>query len=340
MYRMRWSVALVAAVLVFGCAPRVEDGVGAAPDWVAGNPAEYPRADYLIGRGQGPTAVRARDRARADLAKIFEVAIEEVTRDVQAFQRLRDEGKSAEFGELAVERRLWTRTDRVLEGVEIAEQWRDPDGEVVHALAVMPRARAVRQLRAEIRTLDDATQRAIQRARGEGDLLARIDAASRAVAAQQQRAALQRQLRAVDPSGRGVAVRWALDRLVADRDRLRAQLRVRVQPQGADRERLARIARTTLGDAGLRVVDDGEHTLRVVLDTNRLGPRDGWYWQIGTLSVELVDPEGVTRGGWRWPVKVAASEPALLERRLYQTVAERVEVGLARALAGVDGRED
>src|SRR5687767_2572429 len=92
-----------------------------APDWVNGTPAKYASAQYLSGRGQAASGEEARDRARADLAKTFEVNVSVESEDVQAFRSGAGgqyEGRSA--------RRIATRTDRVVEGMEIAETWQDP----------------------------------------------------------------------------------------------------------------------------------------------------------------------------------------------------------------------
>ncbi len=334
------TIVALAMTLAGACAHNAtDDANGGQPDWISGNPANYPVEAYLLGRGRADAPAQARDRARADLAKIFEVEIEQVTRDVQAFRRLGDAEVDGNVGELDVERRLRTRTDQVLEGVEIVDQWQDPASGAVHALAAMPRAQIVDRLRRDIRRLDETTRRWVERARQGDNLLPRIEAASRAVALQRQRTALQRQLGAISRSATATGPEWPLDRLIADRDELRSRLRVGVDAVGGDRERLARTARRVVAEAGVTVADDAGYRLRVRLNAQTVGPRDGWYWRIGSLEVELVDAEGVTRGGWRWPLKVAASERSLLERRLYDDVGERLRDGLLRALVGIEGSD-
>jgi hypothetical protein len=333
------GVALLAG-LVGACATTGDRGESEGePAWIAGNSESYPAAAYLLGRGRAQSGERARDRARADLAKIFEVAVEEVTRDVQAFRQIDDDGVEGRVAELDVERRLRTRTDQVLEGVEIVDQWRDPETGAYHALAAMERSRAIQRLRAEIGELDEATGVWVERARERDELLARIDAASRAVALQRQRRALQRQLRAISRTGTGVSSEWQLERLIGDRDELRNRLRVAVVAHGDAGQRVSGTARSVASDAGLTVTDDGDYRLVVRMSTDTIGPRDGWYWRIGSLAVELVGPDGTTHGGWRWPLKVAAAERALLEQRVDATVAEHLETGLERALAGLRGGE-
>ncbi|MCD6042544.1 MAG: lipoprotein, partial [Burkholderiales bacterium] len=74
-------IAMVSILVALGgCASQP-----AAPDWVSGAAGEYRAAEYLIGRGQGPTGEEARDRARADLAKIFEAEVTAASADEQSF---------------------------------------------------------------------------------------------------------------------------------------------------------------------------------------------------------------------------------------------------------------
>lgn len=330
---------ILPAILLAACAPRIADQADARPDWVTGSDARWPADVHLLGRGQAADGERARDRARADLARIFSVAIEDITRDVRTWHTSSDGDISTASGEVEIMRDLRTRTDRVVRGIEISDQWHDPDGGQQHALATMSRARAAQALRTEIRALDERTGDHVHRARDETDLLRRIDAASRAVAAQRQREALQRQLQVVDVTGRGVNRSWDAERLAADRDQLLSQVRVRTVVEGVNSPQVARVARSALAAAGVTAVDDGEYLMRVVIDEEEIGPRAGWYWRVGRLELELLDPTGTTRGGWRWPLRVPASERAMLDQRLYDQVESLLEDGFLRAMAGMRGGE-
>ena len=66
---MKPLAMLAIAAALAGCASQP------TPDWVAGDAREYPAHAYLVGRGQGPSGEEARDRARADLAKIFDAEV-------------------------------------------------------------------------------------------------------------------------------------------------------------------------------------------------------------------------------------------------------------------------
>jgi hypothetical protein len=67
---MKTMIVLIGLVLGVSCAK-----APVSPDWLTAEPADYPAARYLNGRGQGDAAGVARDRARTDLAKVFEVTV-------------------------------------------------------------------------------------------------------------------------------------------------------------------------------------------------------------------------------------------------------------------------
>lgn len=298
---MKPVIAIMLAFgLLAGCASSA-----VAPDWVSGAATKYPASQYLIGRGEAPSSEEARDRARADLAKVFEVQIAVESEDVQAFQAAGGDGKY----ESRSARRITTRTDRLIEGVEIAETWRDARTQRHHALAVLLRQKAGAALRHEIDELDATTRLQLDRARDATDLLLKIGAASRAVAAQSERAAYSKTLRVVSAVGSGEAPAWNLERLRADLDGLIK--RVKLAPRiGADTtgefEPVVKGALAAVGflaETGARP----DYVLEASLALDDLGQQDGWYWQRGVLEVRLVEESTQrVRGTKRWPIKASA----------------------------------
>ncbi|HID48226.1 MAG TPA: hypothetical protein EYP40_01195 [Chromatiales bacterium] len=97
------------------------------PDWIDGVSKAYPAQSHLLGRGQSETRAIAQDRARADLAKVFEVRIREQSTDTVAFESKTDaEGQPT--GQLATSarREVQTRTQQIIQGIRIGDLWRDP----------------------------------------------------------------------------------------------------------------------------------------------------------------------------------------------------------------------
>lgn len=126
--------------LMSGCASKPP----AAPDWITGSSAGYISMHYLIGRGQASTQEEAKDRARADIAKIFQVAVVTSSDDVQKFK---SSGTEAGQYESQSSRHITTHTEQIVRGIQIAELWQDPATKNYHVLAVLPRLQTAASLR-------------------------------------------------------------------------------------------------------------------------------------------------------------------------------------------------
>ena len=330
-YRNGVILCLLAVVLL-GCAGSVQQQAKGPPDWINGESARYSASHYLVGRGADSRLDDAKDRARADLAKTFEVAVSEESSDKQKVEQRSGAEGTQQSSELEVSRAIKTRTDAIVRGIEIADMWHDPASRQYYALAVLPRAQAARGLRQDIQALDEATDRYIRQARGEGDALGQIAAAMKAVSAQRERAELQRMLRVLDISGQGVTPRWSERELQSDLDTLLA--RVSIAPQ-ADSAMLDAALRGALADAGLRAADgDSDYMIEASLKLDGLGLREGWYWYAGKLDLVLRDRRGEVRGTRSWPIKESSTIDSLAQQRAVDKAAETLRRDLGSTLLG------
>lgn len=303
---MRWLWIVAVGISVFGCA-----SAPSTPDWVNGKSAKYPDNQYLVGRGQAGNQEDARNRARADLAKILEVGVSAKSSDVTTF--------SSEGGgktESQVSRNIVTRTEQIVRGIQIPEGWQDPQTQSYYALAVLPRSQAAIGLRADVERLDAATRGYVAQARGTPDLLAQVASASRALDSQRERDAVQRTLQVIDVTGRGVDPEFNSGQLGSD---LAALLkRVRMKPQAPGSQELERMLSAGLSQAGF-VPEAGAAAPYVLfgsLQLDDLGLIDGWYWMRGTLEVQLTEAaSGKVRGNKRWEIKTSSPQKATAQRR-------------------------
>jgi LPP20 lipoprotein len=311
---MKPSVRILLAaafLLVGGCATQPKS---TQPDWVNGDSAAYKPAQYLLGRGQGPTQDDAKDRARADLAKIFQVAVVASSEDVQQFQTApgggQYEGKSS--------RSISTRTDQIVSGIQIAELWQDPATKDYYALAVLPRLQTSTTLRQQIGQLDDATGGYINQSRNTDDLFLKIAAAHNALESQQERDALQKSLQIVDITGRGVEPRWSAGALKADLDALLKRVRIASRVTADSAPGTADIVAGALAKSGF-MIENGQNpdfVLQTRLNLPEPLARDGWYWQRGTMEVTLTESaNGRVRGTRRWDIKTSATDRDSAVRR-------------------------
>ena len=326
----------VSLIATGGCASRPT-----MPDWINGPAEKYPSEQYLVGRGQAATAEEARDRARADLAKIFEVAVAVESEDIQTFRRKSDsadkDAKPASEYAAQASRRLTTRADHIIEGIQIAEVWQDPMTRMQHALAVLPRLQASMRLRQEIERLDAAARKYLDESRAAADILMKIGAARHALEAQRERAGYQKSLRIVDPSGRGAESEWNTARLDADLADLVKRVRVAVQTAPDAPPGFAAAVSGAVAGAGFLIAtgEKPEYVLVANLALEDLGLRDGWYWQRGALEVTLREmAANRVRGSRRWDIKVSAQDRAVSRQRALDQAAAFLKKDLRETLTG------
>jgi hypothetical protein len=308
---MRHSIsALLLLALLPGCASKP-----VAPDWVGGDGKNYPAAQYLTGHGQAAEREQAKDQARADIAKIFKVNVRASSDDVQTSTRTAS--GASKFEEQA-SLRVSSRTDLVISGIQIAELWQDPSTASYHALAVLPRAQAATTFRQQIAELDDATRGHVERARSESDPFLKIAALGRALKAQQERDALQKNLQVVDGSGRGMEAAWNSAALRTEMEDTLKRVSIAARVPGNAPEGTRELVSGALAQAGFIADSSGhpEFVLQADLKLTDLGQRDGWYWMRGNLEIVLIESAGnKVRGTRTWNIKGNASNKADAARR-------------------------
>lgn len=327
---MKQTLIILGALLwLAGCAggPQRE-----RPPWLDGGDPRYPPAQYLTGVGSAGESDEAQDRARASLAKVFEARVEEESRDVQRAERRREGEALRELDEQAVSRALRVRTDVVLTGARIAEQWRDPETGMAYALAVLPRGQAAAGLRQEIRRLDEATEAVLRLGARSQDPFARAGALARALELQRDRDGYQRMLKVVDLSGRGLPAQWSPAGLELELGQALGGIAVAAE---ADSPQLASRLAGAVAAAGLKPAGAGAaYVLAGRLESQDLGRREGWHWLRGRLQVALRGPGGELRGSHAWGLKVAALDREAAEARLLEEAEKLLRRELREVLVG------
>jgi len=298
------AFAIFTLMFLSGCASKPP----VSPDWIAGDSAQYSSAHYLIGRGQAATQEEARDRARADLAKIFQVAVIAESEDVQKFKT--DPAGPGQY-ESHASRSISTRTEQIIRGIQIAELWQDPVSKSHYALAVLPRSQAAASLRQQISQLDEATGTHIEQSRKNTDLFLKIAAASQALESQQERDSLQKSLQIVDTVGRGLEAKWNSAKLKSDLDELLKRVRISSKVAAGSAPGFEDVVAGALAKSGF-MIETGQNPdfeLQAKMELTDLGFQEGWYWQRGVLEVTLTETAaGRVRGTKRWNIKSNAPD--------------------------------
>ncbi len=305
------------------------------PDWIAGDSDQYQRAQYLIGHGQANSLEEAKDRARADVSKIFQVAVVVSSEDMQ---RAKSDASGAMQLEQQASRNISTRTEQIISGIQIAEIWQDPASASYHVLTVLPRLQTATTLRQQIGELDQTTRNHIEQSRNETDLFMKIAAASRAMNVQQERESLQKNLQVVDISGRGVEPQWSSAKLKSDLFELLKRVSIAPQVAADAPAGLSAMVAGALAQAGF-VLDTGGHpqfTVQANLNLTDLGLKDGWYWQRGTLQITLIETaNNRVRGTRNWSIKGNAQNQADATRRAMDQADTILKQELGSAIVGM-----
>ncbi len=170
MKRFGHGLVILLAFSATGCgSPGLRGTRGS--DWVrTGQHDAYPREAYLVGLGRGRTLQAAEDNARAEVAKVFEARVEQVTRERETYvEGESSSGASGWSRALDISQATEVETGKVLSGVEIVERHEGPDG--FAALAVLSRADASERLWRRARELVGRAEALLKKAREAGDPL-------------------------------------------------------------------------------------------------------------------------------------------------------------------------
>ncbi len=308
--------------------------MSAQPSWVNGEAAEYANSQYLIGRGVGATVEEASNRARGELATIFEVRIEVATENTTTVAK---SGKNEQVTQLATQQ-VSAKTDKVISGINIAKTWKDPVTQDVYALAVLSRAQAGASLREEMGKIDAELQEQMKAANATEDRLLKIGALNLALQAAIKWDGFQASLKVVDSSGRGLQPSMSQGVIQKQiNDTLKS---VRITPdvvEDAGVAEFARLLKGGLASAGFLATntDKAELVLEGKLALTDLGRRDGWNWMRATVEVSLVEKETRTvRGSQTWPLKASAQDAKTARARVLIAVEKLFKEELRTTIIG------
>lgn len=328
---IRQRFASVLFVVLAALSPQL---FAAQPDWVGGDSAEYSSAQYLLGRGTGATEEEAQNRARGDLAAIFEVRIQVASENTISISQ---SDKKSQVNKLATQR-VSAKTDKVLSGVSIAKIWRDPLTKDFHALAVLSRAQAAAALREELLKIDTAVQQQFDASKAATDPLLKIAALTQALAVSIKRDGFQASLQVVNPSGTSLDA--PIPQVTIQSEINDTLKRVKIAPEVASDDgvkEFAGILKGGLAAAGFLASDTGSAELvlqgRLVLVD--LGRQANWNWVRASVEVSLVEKaSGRVRGSKTWPAKASAQDPVTARSRALIEVEKLFKQELRTTLIG------
>lgn len=328
------AIVLFLSLLITACSFTSADP-DTQPDWVNGQSKKYASSLYLTGQGSAIISDDAKDRARSDLAKQFEVALKERGQQSQTFTSEQANGETLESVNQKISRQLLTYTSRTLQGVEIADQWYDPKRSRHYALAVLSRNKTRSRLEQALKALDQHSQQRLLQAEAEPALLTRAALVQLAINSQQQRVVVQSSLQVVDSSGFGKPANLSLAELVRSRDALLKKIRIQPLASGAASISLVKILSGAAAGAGFSINNNNsDYKLKIETLLDPMLEKNGWYWLRGTMEISLIDTAGHNIGVQRWPLKVSSISVDRTEQKLLSETDQLLKEQLRDVLLG------
>ena len=219
-------------------------------------------------------------------------------------------------------------TDKVLEGVEIAEVWQDPSSRQTYALAVLDRQQAAARIEARLEEMAQAARPLRARLAAPDKVLA-LNAALRLLRLEQERHAVEKELQIVLPTrARKPSMEDAARELLS-------HVSVRVTVTGDDQGLVRAGLAKGLGTVGLSLASATEADLvgEASVVRESLGLRDGWYWSRASVAMVLKDSASSrTLLQLTETARDASRAEGEADRRVLGKVSERLRSAVAAAL--------
>jgi hypothetical protein len=281
------------------------------PEWIDSPQTAYPASTHLSAIGSADDRDTAASRATSNLAKIFEVAVQESTLDFSSAVVSSAQGQQSVSNEQNISRSVSTEARQVLSGAKVMEYWQSEQGRV-YALAILAKQPAASRFQQSILAADREVKQLIGYAGGQADNpLVALNALKRARDVQMQRDQHNQNLMIV-ADGRGIKGAYntaAVETLI--RDAL-ASLQVAVE---ADDSSIKAELQQAIASLGVAVVARSNLLLIGDLDVAPVESKQAWYWLRGSYELMFKDGNNVL-AKQRWPLKVSSTEPNLLQQRL------------------------
>jgi len=316
--------------LVFISNPIVADP---KPDWVEGDAGFYPNNKYMTATGSASNAELAKNRAHGNLSKIFESHVKVLSATKSDTRVSVRDGSENYTKNTHLAEQIQIRTDKIINGVRIAETWKDETIFTYHALAVLDRVQAGNNIKSEMSRIDGETEVMLDRSKTQSDVLISMSALDKAVKLQFERQTLQKMLKVIDTRGKGAPASWNLAQLKGKLENKLQSLEIGTAVDNDPVGKLNQLLKSAMGNAGFPATNGSSSFVLVAnLDVQDLGFRQGWYWLRGKLSIKLVEANGKIRGRKQWPLKVSALQHDDAESRLMTQVSKKLNTSLKPAV--------
>ena len=326
----------VICILLTGCSQSSSIvNNGDKPDWITGEPANYPNSAYVFASGSASKAELARDRALGNLAKVFELQIQETSTTSQDVQTRKSNGVESVESSARIASKVNTYTDKMIKGSRIAEQWQNPDDLTHYALAVLDRAQAGNNIRDEINRLDREIAFIMTSVDSRQDPLQKVADLQKAIETQTERNSLQKKLKIIDLNGKGKPSSWNLASLTEQQQQSLKSLNMKAVVVVDSVGELGKVLQGAMANAGfIQSSANAGYVLSASMETQEAMHKQGWYWLRGTLNIRFANPEGTVIGNRSWPLKVSALQQNQLNDRMLAEIDNTLKSELKSVVLG------
>ena len=325
---------ILLCLLVSGCTQST--GIlttGDKPDWLSGEPRDYPNASYLYATGSASKAELAKDRALGNLAKIFELQIRESSTTSQDVKSYLADGEETVTSSARIASQVNISTDKMIQGARVAELWQNEDDLAYYALAVLDRSQASANIRDEMSRLDSEISFTMTSVDNQQDPLIKIADLQNAINMQTERTVLQQSLKVIDLQGRGKPSSWNVAALKHQQTQALRSLDMKGVVTEDSIGELESMLHGAMAYAGFKQSSAvNGYTLSSSMVTEDVLLKAGWYWLRGTLNLQLAKPDGTVLGNKSWPMKVSAVQQSQLGSRMRAEVDEKLKKELKNSV--------
>ncbi len=248
------AVFLILLPLAFGCKSTPK-----YPQWVKqGYSDNHPKGEYLIGVGSGGDEEGAKENARAEIAKQFNLKISQATKILQNYTGMEGDKSANWILKTTITDLTSSFVEETVQGIEIAETWTDTKARTVYALAVLPRMATARRLGEQIADLDFQINELFNRSQKAEAIVSRIRPLVQAVELVKKRAILNNQLLVVSPVGSGIMATVRPEQLDKALNETLGALKVAIAVEGDSNNRVRNAIAQSLNKGKISVQPDQE----------------------------------------------------------------------------------
>jgi hypothetical protein len=284
-------------------------GTPKQPEWLDDPHTDFPATRYLSAIGEARGRETAGQRALANIARTFSVALSETSLDVAEARVSISQDERAVENTQKVSRSITTEVQLVLEGARVVEHWQSADG-AYFALAILDKPPAAKRFSRTVRDIDAQTVDRVTYARQRApNPVAALTALEQARLLQLQRNEVNRNLSVV--SNRGIDSPQS----TSDIERMiRNGLATLAFAADAESISMQDSLKAAIAQLGIQYDTDSSYVLQGILDTVPVYEKQGWYWLRGSVHLRLLH-HGEPIANKRWPIKLSGTDPGLVTQR-------------------------